>query len=244
MEPAEILKHGTEKMGIEISQYQIEQFIKYKDLLLEWNQKMNLTAITEEKEIIIMHFLDSISCLQTKGLSIRPTAGPLQLIDVGTGAGFPGIPLKIMLPEIKLTLLDSLKKRIGFLEEVGKELNLDGMEFIHGRAEDFGENKDYREKYNCVVSRAVAALNVLAEYCLPFVRVGGYFICQKGPKLIGEMEEAKKAIKILGGKIEEQIKTDIPFSNREHYILIIKKIKQTPIKYPRKAGKPSKNPIK
>ena len=115
MEPAEILKHGTEKMGIEISQYQIEQFIKYKDLLLEWNQKMNLTAITEEKEIIIMHFLDSISCLQTKSLSIRPTAGPLQLIDVGTGAGFPGIPLKIMLPEIKLTLLDSLKGMIGFL---------------------------------------------------------------------------------------------------------------------------------
>lgn len=244
MGPAEILKHGTEKMGIEISQYQIEQFIKYKDILLEWNQKMNLTAITEEREIIIMHFLDSISCLQTGYLPIRPTGESARLIDVGTGAGFPGIPLKIMLPEIKLTLLDSLKKRIGFLEEVSKGLDLNGVEFIHGRAEDFGKNKNYREKYNCVVSRAVAALNILAEYCLPFVKVGGYFICQKGPKLIEEMEEAKKAIKILGGKIVEQIKIDIPFSDRDHYILVIEKIKQTPIKYPRKAGKPSKNPIR
>lgn len=244
MEPVEILKHGTKKMGIEISQYQIEQFIKYKDILLEWNQRMNLTAITEEREIIIMHFLDSISCLQTGYLSIRSTGESIRLIDVGTGAGFPGIPLKIMLPGIKLTLMDSLKKRIGFLKEAGKELGLDGVEFIHGRAEDFGKNKDYREKYNCVVSRAVAALNILVEYCLPFVKVGGYFICQKGPKLIEEMEEAKKAIKILGGKIVEQVKIDIPFSDREHYILITEKIKQTPIKYPRKAGKPSKNPIK
>ena len=244
MGPAEILKHGTEKMGIEISQYQIEQFIKYKDVLLEWNQKMNLTAITEEREIIIMHFLDSISCLQTEYLPIRPTGESVRLIDVGTGAGFPGIPLKIMLPEIKLTLLDSLKKRIGFLEEVSKDLGLDGVEFIHGRAEDFGKNKNYREKYNCVVSRAVAALNILTEYCLPFVKVGGYFICQKGPKLTEEMEEAKKAIKILGGKIVEQIKIDIPFSDRDHYILVIEKIKQTPIKYPRKAGKPSKTPIR
>ena len=244
MEPVEILKHGTKKMGIEISQYQIEQFIKYKDILLEWNQRMNLTAITEEREIIIMHFLDSISCLQTGYLSMRSTGESIRLIDVGTGAGFPGIPLKIMLPGIKLTLMDSLKKRIGFLKEAGKELGLDGVEFIHGRAEDFGKNKDYREKYNCVVSRAVAALNILVEYCLPFVKVGGYFICQKGPKLIEEMEEAKKAIKILGGKIVEQVKIDIPFSDREHYILITEKIKQTPIKYPRKAGKPSKNPIK
>ncbi|MCK9267377.1 MAG: 16S rRNA (guanine(527)-N(7))-methyltransferase RsmG [Alkaliphilus sp.] len=244
MEPVEILKHGTKKMGIEISQYQIEQFIKYKDILLEWNQRMNLTAITEEREIIIMHFLDSISCLQTGYLSMRSTGESIRLIDVGTGAGFPGIPLKIMLPGIKLTLMDSLKKRIGFLKEAGKELGLDGVEFIHGRAEDFGKNKDYREKYNCVVSRAVAALNILVEYCLPFVKVGGYFICQKGPKLIEEMEEAKKAIKILGGKIVEQVKIDIPFSDREHYILITEKIKQTPIKYPRKAGKLSKNPIK
>ena len=239
MEPIEILKRGTEEMGIEISHKQAEQFIKYKDILLEWNRKMNLTTITEEREIIIKHFLDSLSCIQTKYLK---NTG--KMIDIGTGAGFPGIPLKIILPDIKLTLLDSLKKRIGFLEEVCAELDLGGIEFIHGRAEDFGQNKNYREKYKYVVSRAVAALNVLTEYCLPFAQVGGHFICQKGPKLIEEIKDAQKAIKILGGKVVEQIKIELPFSDRDHHILVIEKIKQTPIKYPRKAGKPSKNPIK
>mgnify|MGYP001064273542 FL=1 len=239
MEPIEILKRGTEEMGIEISHKQAEQFIKYKDILLEWNRKMNLTTITEEREIIIKHFLDSLSCIQTKYLK---NTG--KMIDIGTGAGFPGIPLKIILPDIKLTLLDSLKKRIGFLEEVCAELDLGGIEFIHGRAEDFGQNKNYREKYKYVVSRAVAALNVLTEYCLPFAQVGGHFICQKGPKLIEEIKDAQKSIKILGGKIVEQIKIELPFSDRDHHILVVEKIKQTPIKYPRKAGKPSKNPIK
>ena len=239
MEPIEILKRGTEEMGIEISHKQAEQFIKYKDILLEWNRKMNLTTITEEREIIIKHFLDSLSCIQTKYLK---NTG--KMIDIGTGAGFPGIPLKIILPDIKLTLLDSLKKRIGFLEEVCAELDLGGIEFIHGRAEDFGQNKNYREKYKYVVSRAVAALNVLTEYCLPFAQVGGHFICQKGPKLIEEIKDAQKAIKILGGKVVEQIKIELPFSDRDHHILVVEKIKQTPIKYPRKAGKPSKNPIK
>ncbi len=239
MEPIEILKHGTKEMGIEISHNQAEQFIKYKDILLEWNRKMDLTTITEEKEIIIKHFLDSLSCIQTKYLKNEG-----KMIDVGTGAGFPGIPLKIILPDIKLTLLDSLKKRIGFLEEVCSELGLDGTEFIHGRAEDFGQNKNYREKYKYVVSRAVAALNVLTEYCLPFAQVGGHFICQKGPKLIEEIKDAQKAIKILGGEIVEQIKIELPFSDRNHHILVIGKTKQTPTKYPRKAGKPSKTPIK
>ncbi|HZX21086.1 MAG TPA: 16S rRNA (guanine(527)-N(7))-methyltransferase RsmG [Clostridia bacterium] len=239
MKPVEILKHGTKEMNIEISHSQAEQFIKYKDILLEWNQKMDLTTITEDKEIIIKHFLDSLSCIQTKYLKNEG-----KMIDVGTGAGFPGIPLKIILPDIKLTLLDSLKKRIGFLEEVCSELGLNGIEFIHGRAEDFGQNESYREKYKYVVSRAVAALNVLTEYCLPFAQVGGHFICQKGPKLIEEIKDAQKAIKVLGGEIVEQIKTELPFSDRDHHILVIEKIKQTPIKYPRKAGKPSKNPIK
>lgn len=239
MELRKILKDGLREMNIEISEYKTDQFIKYKDILLEWNQKMNLTAITEEKEIIIEHFLDSLSCIQTKYLKDEG-----KMIDVGTGAGFPGIPLKIVLPNIQLTLLDSLKKRIGFLEELCAELNLSKVELIHGRAEDFGKNKDYRERYDYVVSRAVAALNILVEYCIPFIKAGGYFICQKGPKLIEEMKDAKKAIKILGGEIVDQIKIDLPFSDRDYNILIIKKIKQTPIKYPRKAGKPSKNPIR
>lgn len=239
VELIEMLKEGTGKMGIEISDRQADQFIRYKDILLEWNQKMNLTAITEEKEVIVKHFLDSLSCIQTQYLRDDD-----KIIDVGTGAGFPGIPLKIALPSIDLTLLDSLKKRVGFLEEVFTQVGLTGVEFVHGRAEDLGKNKDYREKYDCVVSRAVAALNVLVEYCMPFIRVGGYFICQKGPNLKDEIEDAKKAIKVLGGEIVEQIRPDIPFSDREHNILIIKKVKQTPSKYPRKAGKPNKEPIK
>ncbi len=246
MELRKLLKDGSQEMNIDITDEQIDQFIKYKDILLEWNQKMNLTAIREEREVIIKHFLDSLSCIQTKYLPVqlKIRKDKVKMIDVGTGAGFPGIPLKIVLPNIELTLLDSLKKRIGFLEEVCKELELRDVELVHGRAEDFGKNKDYREKYEYVVSRAVAALNVLVEYCLPFVKVGGYFICQKGPSLVEEIKDAKKAIKILGGEIVEQIKVDLPFSDRDHHILIIKKTKQTSIKYPRKAGKPDKEPIK
>ncbi len=239
MELKDILKDGSKEMNVEITDHQVDQLIKYKDILLEWNQKMNLTAIEEEKEVMIKHFLDSLSCMQTKYLK---TEG--RMIDVGTGAGFPGVPLKIALPNIELTLLDSLKKRIGFLEEVCRETNLINVEFLHGRAEDFGQNKAHREKYDYAVSRAVAALNVLVEYCLPFVKVGGYFICQKGPGLIEELPEAKNAIKILGGEVVDQIVIDLPFSDITHHILVIKKIKQTPIKYPRKAGKPSKEPIK
>ncbi len=226
-------------MGIELSDIQIDQFIKYKDILLEWNEKMNLTAITEENEVMVKHFLDSLSCLQTNYIK---DGG--RMIDVGTGAGFPGIPLKIARPNIDLTLLDSLNKRIGFLKEVCDQLNLDNVDLVHGRAEDLGQNKIYREKYDYVVSRAVAALNVLVEYCMPFVKVGGYFICQKGPNLKEEIGDAKKAINLLGGEIVDQIKIDLPFSDRDPNILIVKKIKQTPRKYPRKAGKPTKEPLK
>lgn len=239
MDLRDILIQGSKELNIEITDHQVDQLIKYKDILLEWNQKMNLTAIEDEKEVMIKHFLDSLSCIQTKYLKNEGT-----MIDVGTGAGFPGGPLKIALPNMKLTLLDSLKKRIGFLEEVCKETALESVEFVHGRAEDFGQNKGYREKYDYAVSRAVAALNVLVEYCLPFVKVGGYFICQKGPGLMEELPEAKNAIKVLGGEVVEQIAVTLPFSDITHYILVIKKIKQTPAKYPRKAGKPSKEPIK
>ncbi len=239
MELEDILRDGSKELNIEITDNQIDQLIKYKDILLEWNEKMNLTAIEEEKEVMIKHFLDSLSCIQTKYLKSEG-----KMIDVGTGAGFPGVPLKIALPNIELTLLDSLKKRIGFLEEVCRENNLSNVEFVHGRAEDVGQNKAYREKYDYAVSRAVASLNVLVEYCLPFVKIGGYFICQKGPGLIEELPEAKNAIKLLGGQVVDQIAVTLPFSDIMHHILVIKKIKQTPSKYPRKAGKPSKEPIK
>ena len=238
MDAKELLRDGCSQFNISISDKQLEQFFEYKRILLEWNQKINLTAIEEEKEVVIKHFLDSISCLLMKELS-----GKGSLIDVGTGAGFPGIPIKIMQPEIKLTLLDSLNKRINFLQEVCNQIKLSNVSFVHGRAEDIGQNKIYREKFDFAVARAVAPLNVLSEYCLPFVKVGGYFICQKGPQLEEEMKEAKKAISILGGEVIYQEIVSLPFSDIAHRIAVIKKIKQTPTNYPRKAGKPSKEPI-
>ena len=238
MDAKELLREGCNQFNISISDEEINQFIQYKETLLEWNQKMNLTAIEDEKEIIIKHFLDSISCLLIKELR-----GEGSLIDVGTGAGFPGIPIKIMQPQIKLTLLDSLNKRISFLQEVCNQLKIADITYIHGRAEDIGQNKLYREKYNYAVARAVASLNVLAEYCLPFVKVGGYFICQKGPQLEEEMKVANKAISILGGEVVDQQIINLPFSDISHRIVVIKKVKQTPTNYPRKAGKPSKEPI-
>ncbi len=238
MEAKDLLKEGCNQFNISISEEQISQFFEYKRILLEWNEKMNLTAIEEERDIVIKHFLDSITCCLIEELK-----GSGSIIDVGTGAGFPGIPLRIMLPEIKLTLLDSLNKRINFLKEVCDELKLSEVSFVHGRAEDMGQSKLYREKFDYAVARAVAPLNVLAEYCLPFVRVGGYFICQKGPQLEEEMKGAKKAISILGGEVIKQEIIKLPFSDISHRIAVIKKVKQTPTNYPRKAGKPSKEPI-
>ncbi|QUH25150.1 16S rRNA (guanine(527)-N(7))-methyltransferase RsmG [Serpentinicella alkaliphila] len=234
-----MLKEGSDQLGVDLDQKQIAQFMKYKEVLLEWNQKMNLTAIEDDKEIIIKHFLDSISCAKSEVIG---NSG--KVIDVGTGAGFPGIPLKIIFPNIELTLLDSLNKRIGFLKEVGNQLGINDIEYVHGRAEDVGQNKNYREKFDFAVARAVAPLNILLEYCLPFVKVGGYFICQKGSKLIEEMEESRVALKVLGGEVLKQIEVPLPFSDISHNIVIIRKIKQTSTKYPRKAGKPSKEPIK
>lgn len=239
MDLQRILKEGSSQMGLEVSEKQIHQFLKYKEILLEWNQKMNLTAITEEKEVIIKHFLDSISCIKVDKLK---NSG--KIIDVGTGAGFPGIPLKIIFPELKLTLLDSLNKRINFLKEVCLQLELQDVEFIHGRAEDYGQDKDYRGAYDYAVARAVAPLNVLVEYCLPFVKTGGYFICQKGKALDEELLEAEKAIKVIGGKVVDKKAIPLPFSEITHNILVIEKTKETSTKYPRKAGKPTKNPIK
>lgn len=239
MDYNKIMTEGFAELGIEYSDDRKAKFTRYKELIQEWNQNINLTAITEDNEMAIKHFIDCVSCMKTDKIN-----GELSMIDVGTGAGFPGIPLKIVNQDIKLTLLDSLNKRINFLKLVSEELGLSGVEFCHGRAEDYGQDNKYREKYDICVSRAVANLAVLSEYCLPFIKKGGYFIAQKGPKKDEEMEEAKKAIKVLGGEVEEVVDVKIPFSDIVHSIVIIKKVASTPKQYPRKAGTPTKKPIK
>ncbi len=221
-------------IGIEISQENAKQFYKYMKLLLEWNEKMNLTAITDPEEIILKHFVDSLTIMPY--LSNANT-----ILDVGTGAGFPGLPLKILEDNKEFTLLDSLNKRITFLQNVISELELKNVQAIHGRAEEYISQK--RESYDIVTSRAVAKLNVLIEYMLPFVKVGGRCICMKSFEIEGELKEAKKAIEILGGIIEKVDEITLPTTDIKRKIVIIKKIKNTPNKYPRKAGTPAKEPI-
>lgn len=225
-------------MKILLNQRQIEQFMKYKQLLLEWNQKINLTAITEDREIILKHFVDCISII-----SVMPFPKSASVIDVGTGAGFPGIPLKIVCPEIQMTLLDSLQKRLIFLQEVIQQLALSKISCVHSRAEDGGKQKEYRENYDYCVSRAVANLAVLCEYCLPFVKLGGMLIAFRGPDAEQEVQQSQKAIKVLGGEVIEIKQIVIPNTELQHKIVFIKKMQQTPIQYPRKAGKALKNPI-
>lgn len=238
MNNIEILKNGAKELGLSLDDHQVEQFLIYKDLLIEWNEKVNLTAIVEEKEVMIKHFLDSISCMTMPFIEDE-----MKVIDVGTGAGFPGIPINIYYPHVHLTLLDSLNKRIDFLREVCNGIGLKDVHFQHGRAEDYGNHKDFREQYDVAVARAVAQLNVLCEYCLPFVKVGGYFICQKGPNIDEEMKDAKKAIEVLGGEFIEKKDIQLPYTDIIHNIVVIKKIKETPEKFPRKAGKPTKKPL-
>lgn len=239
MSNIDILKKGIEDFGLEANEKVLSDFQEYKELLVEWNQKMNLTGIEDEKEVFIKHFLDSVSAV-TKGY----IQDGMSLIDVGTGAGFPGMPLRICLPELKVTLLDSLNKRINFLQEVASKLSIEDIEFIHGRAEDFGKNEDYREKFDIATARAVAGLPVLMEFCVPFIKVGGYFVCLKGPNANLELEESKKAMEVLGVEYIEKIDVKLPEIDLNHNILVFKKVKNAPSKYPRKAGKVSKNPIK
>ncbi len=239
MNSKEILLEGGKELSIDIDNNMYNKFIKFKELLLEWNEKVNLTGITEEKEIMIKHFLDSLTCTLTGVIKEES-----KIIDVGTGAGFPGIPLKICYENINLTLLDSLNKRVKYLEAVSKEIDLSNVEIIHGRAEDYGNNGEYREVFDIALARAVADLSILSEYCLPFVKVGGYFIAQKGPETKEEVMKSQGAIKVLGGEIVENIIVKLPFSDINHSLVLIKKIKVTPKKYPRKAGTPNKNPLK
>lgn len=227
-----------EALGINLTDEQIQQFIVYYEMLVEWNKVMNLTAITEYDEVMKKHFIDSISLI--KAFDVSRSAS---VIDVGTGAGFPGLALKIAFPQLKVTLLDSLNKRIQFLNAVIEKLGLDEVETIHGRAEDFAKQGKLREKYDLCVSRAVANLSTLSEYCLPFVKEGGMFISYKSEKIQEEVLKAEKAITILGGKVERQVEFMLPDSDIYRNLFVIKKMKKTPGKYPRKAGLPSKEPL-
>lgn len=236
----ESLIKDLKEFDIDLSDEQLSQFYKYYELLVEWNSFMNLTAITEFEEVLKKHFVDSVSLIRA-----LPDIDEVsyEVIDVGTGAGFPGIPLKIAFPNLKITLLDSLNKRVQFLNEVITELGLQDIEAVHGRAEDFAKPGKLREKYDICVSRAVANLATLSEYCLPFVKVGGYFISYKSEKITEEHENAKEAIKVLGGKYEKQVEFTLPDSDIYRNLFVIQKEKNTPGKFPRKAGLPSKEPI-
>jgi 16S rRNA (guanine527-N7)-methyltransferase len=223
---------------IPITGQQINQFLDYERLILEWNQKINITAITESKDIYIKHFIDSAVVNKYIGNN-----QPYSLIDVGTGGGFPGIPMKIMDETIKLTLLDSLNKRIAFLQNVSEVLKLKDVRIVHGRAEDYGLNVDFRETYDVATSRAVASINILSEYCLPFVKIGGVFVALKGENIEEELKNGEKAVKLLGGEVSNVIKYVIPGTDIGRSIVIIKKIIATTAKYPRKAGTPSRKPL-
>lgn len=232
------LKELLQEMEIELTDKMLEKFQVYKSLLKEWNEKINITRITDDEEIDKKHFADSLSPLLTGLLH-----NDKKIIDIGTGGGFPGLPLKIANDNLKVTLLDSLNKRIVFLDKVIEDLDLKGIEAVHGRAEELGLREEYREKYDVCLSRAVASLDTLSEYCLPFVKVGGYFISMKGPDVSEEVELSKKAIDTLGAYIEDIRFVNIPNSDIIHSLVVIKKTRKTPKKYPRAGGKPKKSPI-
>lgn len=229
-------KNGLDKLNISLSDEQIQQFLDYYEMLVETNKVMNLTAITEFDEVIEKHFLDSLSLCQVYDLQ-----RDVKILDMGTGAGFPGIPLKIAFPEIDLVLADSLNKRIKFLQDVVKQLGLKKVDALHARAEEMGRNKLYREQFDLCVSRAVANLSSLSEYCIPFVKEGGKFISYKSGEIEEETGQAKKAVSILGGKIADVYKFDLYEQKRS--FVIIDKVKKTPKAYPRKAGTPTKTPL-
>ncbi len=230
----DILKSGSVELGCELSEEQIEKLMRYSELLVSWNEKINLTAITDEFSIATKHFLDSMSAISTGYVTGKT-------IDVGCGAGFPGLVLKIAKPEIDLTLLDSLNKRINFLKTVCEDLEINDIRFEHSRAEDGARRM--REQFDTVVSRAVANMCVLSELCIPFLKIGGRFLALKGPLAEDELKEAKRAISILGGEVENVFEAKIPHTDLSHKIIIVKKVRHTPMQYPRKAGIVTKNPI-
>lgn len=235
----DVFRQELTKIGIDLSDKQMNQFKKYYELLVEWNQKINLTAITELEEVYLKHFYDSITLATTFDLS----KGTYSLCDVGAGAGFPSIPIKIVYPNLEVSIVDSLNKRIKFLTLLCEELHLENVKLYHDRAETFGQSKIHRESYDFVTARAVARLNVLSELCIPLVKKNGKFLALKAAKSEEEVLESKKAIATLGGKLSDEIEVSLPFSEDKRYIVVIDKKKETPNKYPRKPGTPNKKPL-
>ena len=235
---SQIFESKLHELGIILTDEQKKQFDKFYELLVEWNKVMNLTGITDYEEVNEKHFVDSLSIVKAINLANIET-----VIDVGTGAGFPGIPLKIAFPHLKVVLLDSLNKRINFLNEVITVLGLTNIKTIHGRAEDYAKQTEYREKFDLCVSRAVANLSTLSEYCLPYVDIDGMFIPYKSGEIDEEVEKSKKAVQILGGKLENVVKFQLPGTEIGRSFVKIKKVKNTTKKYPRKAGLPAKEPL-
>ena len=238
---AQWMEEECSQIGVTLSEKQMEQFFQYYEMLIQWNEVMNLTAITEMDQVVTKHFVDSMSLV--KAVS-ELGSKEIRIMDLGTGAGFPGIPLKIAFPNLKLTLLDSLNKRVKFLNEVIGTLGLEKIEAVHGRAEDFGRNPKYRGQFDLCVSRAVANLATLSEYCMPFVKVGGAFIPYKSGKVEEELNQARGAVKLLGGKIENTVSFELPKTEGERTLVVIRKVESTAKKYPRKAGMPGKEPLK
>lgn len=235
----DLLDRAAKDVGVELTEEKYNKFISYMRLLQEWNEKINLTAITEDEEIIKKHFIDSIKAFKREEFK-----NSKNMIDVGTGAGFPGIPIAIINPNIKVTLLDSLNKRVNFLNTVIEKLELKNIVTVHSRAEDGARNKMYREQFDLATSRAVANMSVLSEYCLPYVKVGGRLIALKGPSVSEEIEDSRAAIQKLGGELEGVMPVEIEDSDLKHNLVIVKKVKPCSKVYPRKAGTISKNPIK
>lgn len=234
----ENLQQAMAQVGLVLSEGQWTQLRQYLELLQSWNKVMNLTAIEDEPGIIYKHFLDCFYYLSYAGARAEQ-----RILDLGTGAGLPGIPLKILYPQAQVYLVDSLQKRLHFLQEVIQKLQLTNIHLVHGRAEDLGKDPQYREKFDLVLSRAVAALPVLSEYCLPLVKVGGQFAAAKGPKAQEELAQAQKAIDLLGGKVQKIHEYQLPYINEGRSIIIIEKVQATPKNYPRKAGIPAKRPL-
>ena len=235
----EVMERASQDVGMDFNEDKYNKFIKYMRLVQEWNEKVNLTAITEDEEFIKKHFIDCIKIFKSDEIKEAKT-----VIDVGTGAGFPGLPIAIMDETKEVTLLDSLNKRINFLNIVVRELNLKNVRTIHSRAEDGGKNKDLREKFDVATSRAVANMTVLSEFCLPFVRVGGNFVALKGPLVDEELSESTNAIKKLGGNLQNVIKVNIEETELKHNIVVVNKVKECPMSFPRKAGMVTKKPLK